>query len=643
MKRRMGIGLKIAMLVSGAVIIVLVVIIYILSTMLINTAQSGVYGAVDQEAAGRAMEIKSEFRSTLDVARTTASLLSSIDLSIGDSGYLIESTLRRLVEDNTALLGAWVILDSDPAGQGSKSFRVHRDTGVIESGRVFGISDVLDGRYKEISGAAGPIIINPVIRKIGNADIPVIIAGSPIRAGGVKIGTAGVDITAKRIQGLVSEIKPLDNGYGFLFANDTTYVAHPNATQIGKTILEVRATAFERDADVRAGRRRTEEQRALATNEVSFFVFEPILLEGGTAPWSLAVTVSMTALMAETRNMVIMVIILAAAAIVIIVVLVYVVVRVLLGPIGEAVKLAGDIAAGDLTKRPSDKNLKRSDEIGELAQALKEMADRLQETLINVRNVAEQVNKGSDEISQSAQDLSQGTAEQASTAEEVSSSMEQMASNISSNAENSEQTEKIAQKTAQSTQAGGNAVVQTVSAMKEIAGKISIIEEIARQTNLLALNAAIEAARAGEAGKGFAVVAAEVRRLAERSQNAAGEINSLSTKSVSIAEEAGELLADIVPEIQKTAELIQEISSSSSEQNTGVSMINKAILQLDSVIQKNASQSEEMASMAEELSSQAGLLMEGVKYFILEKGEKTPERGITLISGDSYNDDIEEL
>ena len=161
-------------------------------------------------------------------------------------------------------------------------------------------------------------------------------------------------------------------------------------------------------------------------------------------------------------------------------------------------------------------------------------------------------------------------------------------------------------------------MTETVSAMKEIATKISIIEEIARQTNLLALNAAIEAARAGEHGKGFAVVASEVRKLAERSQSAAGEISQLSTSSVAIAEQAGEMLNKMLPDIQKTAELVQEISASSKEQDTGADQINKAIQQLDQVIQQNAGSAEEMASTTEELSSQAEQLKATIAFFTLD-------------------------
>jgi methyl-accepting chemotaxis protein len=272
------------------------------------------------------------------------------------------------------------------------------------------------------------------------------------------------------------------------------------------------------------------------------------------------------------------------------------------------------MSEGDLTQ-VLDVNQK--DEIGVLADALRDMVAKLSEIIGEVTEGAGNTASGSTQLSSTAQSLSQGATEQAASIEEVSSSMEQMTSNIQQNADNAKQTEQLALKSATDAEEGGKAVIQTVEAMKQIAEKISIVEDIARQTNLLALNAAIEAARAGEHGKGFAVVAAEVRKLAERSGHAAAEISALSASSVQIADQAGQMLVKLVPDIKKTAELVQEISAGSREQSSGAEQINKAIQQLDQVIQQNASASEEMASTSEELSSQAEQLLATIGFFNL--------------------------
>jgi methyl-accepting chemotaxis protein len=261
------------------------------------------------------------------------------------------------------------------------------------------------------------------------------------------------------------------------------------------------------------------------------------------------------------------------------------------------------------------------DEIGRHLLAMRNMAEKLQAVVTDVKVAADHVAAGSRQLSAGAGQMSQGTTEQAASAEEASSAVEEMHATIRQNADNASQTEKIALKSATDAEESGKAVTETVGAMKEIASRISIIEEIARQTNLLALNAAIEAARAGEHGRGFAVVASEVRKLAERSQSAAGEISKLSTSSVEVAVKAGAMLAKLVPDIQKTAELVQEISAASKEQTSGADQINSAIQQLNHVIQQNAGAAEEMSATAEELSSQAERLQGAISFF------RTNDRG----------------
>nr|CRH04483.1 putative Methyl-accepting chemotaxis protein [Candidatus Magnetococcus massalia] len=273
----------------------------------------------------------------------------------------------------------------------------------------------------------------------------------------------------------------------------------------------------------------------------------------------------------------------------------------------------------ELTRRVAEGDLNiKLDHAGEatgIFLAVKSMVERLRNIVGDVQSASANVGSGSDEMSSSANALSQGASEAAASVEQTSSAMEQMASNISQNSDNAQQTQTIAKQASLDARQGGEAVEQAVSAMKEIADKISIIEEIARQTNLLALNAAIEAARAGEHGKGFAVVAAEVRKLAERSQTAASEISHLSTSSVEVSERAGSIINKLVPDIQKTAELVADITSASMEQSEGVDQINRAVQQLDQVIQQNAATAEEMSANSVELSSQAEQLQETVAFF----------------------------
>ncbi len=286
--------------------------------------------------------------------------------------------------------------------------------------------------------------------------------------------------------------------------------------------------------------------------------------------------------------------------------------KIITTPIRKGVSFAENMAQGDFTQTLE---INQRDEIGILAAALNDMVGRLSSVVAEVGASSENVASGSEELSATAESLSQASTEQAANVEEVSSSMEEMTANIRQNAENAHQTEQIALQSSQQADEGGQAVIKAVDAMKNIAEKISIIEEIARQTNLLALNAAIEAARAGEHGKGFAVVAAEVRKLAERSGAAAGEIGDLSSSTVDVAERAGEMLNQLVPDIKRTAELVQEIAAGSSEQLSGAEQINKAVQQLDHVTQQNASASEEMASTSEELSSQAEQLQHVMSFF----------------------------
>jgi len=292
------------------------------------------------------------------------------------------------------------------------------------------------------------------------------------------------------------------------------------------------------------------------------------------------------------------------------------VIEAFLSPVNITSAYIARISEGDIPGKISEEY---NGDFNAIRNNLNAMIENLSRFAVHVRKAAESVTSGSRQLSSAADQVSKGTSHQAAGIEQISTSMEEMEGVVNQNADIATQTALIASKAAKDALEGKKAVSETVHAMKSISEKIRIIEEIARQTNMLALNAAIEAARAGEHGRGFAVVASEVRKLAERSQHAAKEINSLSASNIDIAGKAGHLLEEMVSGIQKTSELVQEIKDSSTEQANGITQVNKAIRALDHVIQENASVAEEMASASRDFSSQAERLLQSASFFKLSQ------------------------
>ncbi len=425
------------------------------------------------------------------------------------------------------------------------------------------------------------------------------------------------------LSSIAASIKVGRTGFGWIVTQTGLLLAHPDPKAVMTLNLTEADKAGYRGMDA-LGRRILAEESGVGSYAdpagvpmTAYFVRIP-----ETPGWVLGVSLP-TAEVAEAaapllRMLLVLLALSIAAAVLVSVLVTRTITRPIRGTAGIMVRLAsGDLALAGSDSDAARRLAARNDEIGDLGRSMAGLRDKLVEVAAGMRAASDEVAGGSSQLSQTAQALSQGTTEQAASIQELSASVEQLAATVKQNADNTAQADALARRVAQSADSSGRAVQETVASMGEIASRVSVIEEIARQTNLLALNAAIEAARAGEAGKGFAVVATEVRKLAENSQKAAAQINDLSRSSMAVAEEAGRLLAELVPDIKKTAELIQEIAAASSEQAGGAEQISKGVSQMDTVVEQNAAASEQLASTAEELNAQAVLLAERVSFFRL--------------------------
>lgn len=436
---------------------------------------------------------------------------------------------------------------------------------------------------------------------------------TPIIENGKTLGVMGADIDLKSLSEIIGGIKLFNSGYGILLSNEGVIAAHKNKEMLEQKFIDVFDFASN---DMMSAIKKGEKFQAKVVSKKDkneyFLTLSPIQIGNSTTPWSLCIIIPESEVLMSANALMSRGLLLGLIGLVIMSILIYTQANGIVKPIFQAVEQAKAVANGNLEKVYYSK---RKDELGHLQQSLKIMNDKLRNIVEQLQQTIGNMVNTSDEINSVSQRLSQGSNELASSSEEVSSTMEEIVSNIEQNSQNASETTKLTESLAVNALRVKEASEQSVDSIKTIAAKVSIINDIAFQTNILALNAAVEAARAGEHGKGFAVVAGEVRKLAERSKVAAEEINHIAMGSVALTEESTKLLNEIIPHIQNTNSLIQEIAAASREQNTGVDQVNISVQQFSSITQQNASVSEELASSAEEMKTQAGGLKDLISYF----------------------------
>lgn len=631
MKKQKFISLKQKLALSvGFGLFLLTAVLIVYST--IQTRNEAIGSATNEAKALSnrfALEVEAELEKAMLASRSIADALSAIGNSENPLSISREAAQlmgEKVLYSNPDFLGFTLAFEENAFDNNDKSFVnavAHDQTGRFltyltkTTGKKASRDVLIDYETPE----KGPwywipkqkmneFLTEPVIYPVQGKDVLMVSLMTPVINSGRFLGVTGIDYPIDFMQRMAKDAGFYNGNYKIsIVSAKGLYAAHTEKPElINKSIAEeYPKMANEMIGEIRAA-------KTVLWDDGDFLnVFVPLKVGKTDEPWQVRLAIPNQLIVAKANQLMWRQIVMGLIMIAIGLLALIWYISYLISPLSSMVKMAESMAVGDLTLRIESKTT--NDEIGIVYNSFALMKDKLNEILREIREGAESIAASSEQLSMSSQSISQGASEQASGTEEVSSTMEQMASNIQQNTENSKETERITQAAAQGVASGAESAVISAKAMHEIANKILFINEIARQTNILALNAAVEAARAGEYGKGFAVVAAEVRKLAEHSQGAAVEIDELSKKALQIAEETGRKMTEIVPDIQKSASLVQEISASSNEQTRGADQINMAIQQLSQVTQQNAASSEELASNAEVLSSQAASLKELISFF----------------------------
>ncbi|MCF6240664.1 MAG: methyl-accepting chemotaxis protein [Bacteroidales bacterium] len=580
---------------------------------------------VDNYTEEKALILKNKFNEVLAITRTLANVFTeNIDKDLENINPSSKKILKNTLKNNPDFISVWLNweISAIDSTYKKKNGRVGRFCYKDKNHLIYSYdirdttNDNLSGAYYDIKNSGMEIMGEPYYDEFtkGLEGILMISPSVPIIQNGQFLGMVGVDLSMENIRKLVKTIKPYDVSVAYLVSPQKMIVAHSNDKFYDKNIFEVKKEFQDnyRKAFTEVNKNKSYAFHIKNRKENLYVSMAPIMIGKDHEIWTLVTETPINIVTAKSNRLFLLTLIIGIFAIGILSLIIYFVLKRITKRLLATISFSEQLSTGDLSGKL---NLTGRNEIGRLAASLNLMAEKIKNIVMQISNSAENIDESSMQISNFSNDLSQGSSVQASSVEEVMTLIEEITSNIENNTQSAKLTEEIASKALDGIKSGSVSANKTAESINKIAEKVTIIGEIAKQTNILALNAAVEAARAGIHGKGFAVVANEVKKLAENAQIATKEINELSANGVSLSDYAEKELQKLIPDIEKTAKLVGEISRASIEQNTGANQVQNAVEELNNIAQRNSSLSDELDGKAKNLTNEAKNLKQAIKYF----------------------------
>lgn len=627
--KNVGLRKKLLLLVIVSTTIVLALTILYFSLNVRKNTISEAKRLADSETEKFAGVIKNVFDKALESTNTLAEVFTeNIQLDSAKRVKINKEVLYNILKKEEDYLSLWLVYELKALNSGynmdygrERNVAFNIDKLEFEQSLSDVTNEVPDENIYYLTRSSNKQTVSDPYYDVHTESLKGILMVSPVtplKVNGKFSGVIGIDLSLDKVQQLVQGVNPFEQSIAYLVAPNGKFVSHTNSDFFNKSMLE--ENKQHEDEFLAAWGKINKNESAHfvitrdKTGEKVYISFSPIALGEDGKVWAMVTETPLNILTAESDKLFLKTIFAGLFGLLALTIILYFVLNTITKKLLSVLRFSKEISSGDLS---SQVNIDGKDEIGQLAEAMNVMAIKLKEIVTGIADSSNHIHATSNDITNYSGELSDASGDQASSAEQVMASVEEMSANIHSNTENAKTTEKIAAEAAVGIKNGSKSANKTIKSIDEIAKKISIIGEISRQTNILALNAAIEAARAGQFGRGFTVVANEVKKLAERAQAAAAEINAISEKGVEISKVAETELANLVPDVEKTAMLVREITSASAEQSSGANQIQNSIQLLNNVAQKNALISDELNAKAKQLSNEANKLRNNINYFRL--------------------------